>query len=660
MSWSRIATLSLLAGLLLTCPLDAAEPFSLDDLGLMVRLSAPRISPDGGAVVIRVSRPDYEGNHWSSELVLVDVDSRDQRVLTFERRGLGNVRWSPSGDRLAFLAVAGSGGRQVYVMPMAGGDARRLTNAPAGVQAFEWRGDGEQIAFIAAEPEPPAAEGVERHNNVFAVGNVNYLTSGPSRPSHLWLVPAAGGEARQLTSGPESLATGFGPSPLSWSHDGARIAFLAYPTPDSGDADQSAVRVVEVASGEVSAPVVGSIGHGDAVFSPDSTRIAYSWSRDGNPSYLTEAYVVAAAGGEGRSVTRALDRDIGILGWLDETTLLVGGADGPRSALWLQPIDGTARRLDLGEVKGIRGLHLGRRGEIAFIGSESDWPSELYFMASSTSTAVRLTDFHDAIAERALGRTETIEWQGPDGMTQDGVLVYPPDFQEGGKYPLVLRVHGGPTASSGEAFSELAQLMAAQGWVVFHPNYRGSNHRGNAFQSAIADDCGEGPGRDVMAGVDAVKGLGFVDEERIAVSGWSYGGYMTAWLIGRYPEVWRAAVAGAAPVDATDMTALSDLNVMLRHCLTSSPWVGERYGVFFEQSPMAHFAKLRTPTLILSKTGDQRVTVTGSYKLFHALKDNGVPTEFYAYPGPGHFPSDPVRSRDVFRRWIDWLVRYLS
>ncbi len=162
------------------------------------------------------------------------------------------------------------------------------------------------------------------------------------------------------------------------------------------------------------------------------------------------------------------------------------------------------------------------------------------------------------------------------------------------------------------------------------------------------------------SGVEAVKRLGFVDEEKIAVSGWSYGGYMTAWLIGRYPEVWRAAVAGAAPVDVTDMTALSDLNVMLRHCITSSPWVGERYAAYLEQSPIANFVKLRTPTLVLSKTGDQRVTITGSYKLFHALLDNGVATEFYAYPGPGHFPSDPVRTRDVARRWIDWLARYLG
>ena len=656
----RSAVLPLLTGLLLTSPLSAAEPFRLDDLELLVRLSSPRISPDGRSVVVIVSRADYEQNRRPSDLVLVDVESGSQRVLTFERRGVGNPRWSPSGDRLAFLAAAGSGGRQIYLMPMAGGDARRLTDATAGVQAFEWRGDGEEIAFVAEEPAPPEAEGPERHNDVFEVGNVHYLTSAPNRPSHLWVIPAAGGEARQLTQAPLSLATGFGPSPLSWSPDGTRILFLPTPTPDSGDADQSAVHVVEVESGEIHAVVAKSRGHGDAVYSPDGTRIAYSRSRDGDPSSLTEAHVVAASGGEGRTVTRDLNRDVRIYGWLDKTTLVLGGPDGTRAAFWLQPMDAAARRLDLGEVRGARSVHLGRRGEIAFVGTGSGRPGELYFMASPSSPAVRLTSFHDEIAARSLGRTETIEWQGPDGFSEDGVLVYPPGFEEGRKYPLVLRIHGGPTASSSEEFSELGQLMAAQGWVVFHPNYRGSNHRGNAFQSAIADDCGEGPGRDVMAGVEAVKRLGFVDEEKIAVSGWSYGGYMTAWLIGRYPEVWRAAVAGAAPVDVTDMTALSDLNVMLRHCITSSPWVGERYAAYLEQSPIANFVKLRTPTLVLSKTGDQRVTITGSYKLFHALLDNGVATEFYAYPGPGHFPSDPVRTRDVARRWIDWLARYLG
>jgi dipeptidyl aminopeptidase/acylaminoacyl peptidase len=235
----------------------------------------------------------------------------------------------------------------------------------------------------------------------------------------------------------------------------------------------------------------------------------------------------------------------------------------------------------------------------------------------------------------------------------------PPGFSPGARYPLVLLVHGGPTASSTEEFYSRGQLLAAQGWLVFQPNYRGSDNRGNAFQRAIASSAAEGPGRDIMAGVAALVRRGIVDTTRMAVSGWSYGGYMTAWLLGRYPEKWRAAVAGAAPVSLFDMYNLSDLNVMRRHAITASPWVGDRIGAWLAESPLTNVWRIRAPTLIMSNTGDARVAVTGSYTLYRALKDNKVPVQFIGYPGPGHAPGDPVRQRDVDRRWIEWLNTYL-
>ena len=194
---------------------------------------------------------------------------------------------------------------------------------------------------------------------------------------------------------------------------------------------------------------------------------------------------------------------------------------------------------------------------------------------------------------------------------------------------------------------------------MFQPNYRGSDNLGNVYQRAIADDAGEGPGRDVIAGVDALVARGFVDPGRVAVSGWSYGGFMTAWLIGRYPGRWKAAVAGAAPVDLTDMYSLTDLNVMRRHAITGSPFVGDNLRKYMEMSPLIHLPRVRTPTLVMSLTGDVRVVVTGSYKIYRALKDNGVPVEFVAFPGGGHSPADPVRQLERDRRWMEWLDRWL-
>jgi dipeptidyl aminopeptidase/acylaminoacyl peptidase len=224
----------------------------------------------------------------------------------------------------------------------------------------------------------------------------------------------------------------------------------------------------------------------------------------------------------------------------------------------------------------------------------------------------------------------------------------------------VLLIHGGPNAASTQSFSPMAQIFAARGWIVFQPNYRGSDNRGNAYQRAIVGDAGEGPARDIVAGVEALKARGFVDERKIGVSGWSYGGFMTSWLIGHY-DAWKAAVSGASVTDFVDQYDLADFNVQQRYSFGGkSPYVGPLCKEYREQSPITWIHKAKAPTLVLSTTGDARVPVVQSYRLYHALKDNGVETKFVAFPVAGHFPGDPVRARSVYRHWIDWFARHLG
>ena len=379
---------------------------------------------------------------------------------------------------------------------------------------------------------------------------------------------------------------------------------------------------------------------------------------------MNEIHVAPATGGEGRNLTRPLDRDIAKSIWMpDGKSLLVVANDATHVSAWLQPLAGQARRLDLGKLipDGAYDFEIcvGSGSAIAFVGSHAHRPVELYHMSSLGAPPRQLTQFNEPISALRLGNVEPIEWPGPDGWREDGILVYPPDFAPGKKYPLVLLIHGGPEWASRETFDELGQLVAAHGYVVFRPNYRGSDNLGNAYQTAIVNDTGDGPGRDIMAGLEAVERRGFVDTNRIAVSGWSYGGYMTVWLIGHY-QIWKTAVAGAAVTDWLEDDSLSDLNVQDRYFLGGSPWVGDRAKAYAEQSPITYAAKIRTPTLVLSDTGDERVPITQSYKLYHALRDNGVPTKFIAYPTSGHWPEDPVRTRDIYRRWIEWLDQYLA
>jgi dipeptidyl aminopeptidase/acylaminoacyl peptidase len=646
----------------------AAGRFGIEHAGKIVRLSDPQISPDGRSIALVVSRANFDDNRYDPQLITVDIATKEQRILTRGRRPVSSPRWSPDGKLLAFLSTT-EGKSQIFLLPLTAGDSWQLTKSPTGVQQFAWSPDGRRIAFVSPD-EPPKVTGPERHNKSFEVQNNDFLRTSAPLPNHLWMIAADGGEARRVTSGSWSLPSSLPPSspssPPCWAPDGESIAIVKVATPYSGDSDKSTIQIVDVAS-KVMRPLTGNLkNESQPQISPDGRSVIYWRPRGGEPRNVNEIHLAPIGGGEGRSLTRAIDRNVMRAIWMpDGRSLLVSANDRTTTGLWIQSVDGTAKRLDTGNVVATTGYWLdasvGPKGQIAFTGSEPARPTELYYLASSDSRPERLTDFQREIAALDLGKTETINWDGPDGWKMDGVLTYPPGFEAARKWPLVLFIHGGPRSASKQAFSSRAQLMAAEGWVVFEPNYRGSDNLGNAFQAAIWNDAGAGPGRDVMSGVEFLKKRGWVDESRIGVSGWSYGGYMTTWLLGNYPNVWRAAVAGAAVTDWMDQYNLADSNIRRGYSIGGSPWTDpKRLQAARAQSPITYAPNIKAPTLILCNTGDYRVTITQSYRLYHALADNGVPAKFYAYPLPGHSPADPVHERDVNRRWIGWFRQYFE
>lgn len=651
---------------LLSLPL-CAKRFDLDAMSQIVRLSDPQLSPDGKSIAVIVSRANLEENRSDAELLLIDIATRAQRVLT-TRRGLTQPRWSPSGDHLGFLATVDTKS-QLFLLPIAGGEARQVTKSPTGLQQYAFAPDSARIAYVASD-EPAAKPGFERHNKSFEIQNNDFLTTTQPASSHLWVIASQGGVARRLTGGDWTLPISFPPgapaSPVNWTPDGKSLVIVKVATPYSGDFSSSTVQVVDVANGQMRALTGIRRAESQPVISPDGQRVAYWYPREGANRNVNEIQVTAIGGGEGKSITRGLDRNIQRSIWMPGSdSLLVSANDGTGVSLWVQPLSGAARKIDTGKVVATAAFWLDAsvspKGQIAFTGSEANWPVELYYLESANAKPVRLTEFNQAIAGLELGKSETVQWKGPDGFTNDGVVTYPPDFAANRKYPLVLYIHGGPRSASKAAFSNYAQSFAAQGWVVFEPNYRGSDNLGNAYQAGIWNDAGAGPGRDVMAGVDLLKQRGWVDETRMAPCGWSYGGYMTTWLLGKYPTVWRAAVAGASVTDWLDQYNLGDANIRRGDAFGGSPYTdAARLEAMRAQSPITYANLVKAPTLIMATTGDFRVPITQSYRFYHALRDNGVPTKFIGYPVYGHSPSDPVHQRDIMRRYVEWFKVYLE
>jgi len=670
MKWHLIAAWVFLLGISLRAEPADSRRFELSDWEKIVTVTDLQVCPSGKTVVVMTKRANIDKKRYDSELLLLDIATGASRSLSANRPGLGSPRWSPSGDRMAFLADDGPQGKekaQLFVLPMDGGEARRITEAPEGLQQFAWRPDGRAFAFVTADTSPDK-ERIERGEDGFEVGNDHFLTTAAPTSLHAWLVDAAGGTARRLSSGTWSIPPGLefqAPSELSWSPDGRRIALVMQDTPHPGDSDRSRIAVLDLDSGKLNPLTGAQLGEGYPSYSPDGSHIAYQAYRDG-VFWISEneLCVAPSSGGKGRSVSRALEHDFTRFLWMpDSRTLLAGAAEGLLDGLWLVPLEGAARRIDLGELNtgGLGGCQVavGPKGMIVFAASTSNRAPELYCLETPDAKPRQLTHFNDAINALSFGKVEKFDWQGPDGVKGDGLVYLPPGFTPANKYPLVLEIHGGPNMASTETFDELRLLLASQGYVVFAPNYRGSNHRGHAYQVAVINDAGEGPGRDIMAGLELLKNRGYVDERRIGLSGWSYGGFMTVWLAGHYSG-WKAAIAGAPLVDWVDTTYTGDLNIQAFNNFGGLPWKGSFMKAYREQSPISRAQDIRVPTLILADTGDVRVPITQSYQLFQALKANGTEVKFIAYPCAGHWPSDPVRTRDIYRRWIEWMNQHLG
>ncbi len=548
------------------------RPFQLKDLRRLVHISSPRISPDGSRVAFIVSRPDWENDKNKQEIDLVAVSGGPLRKLTFERSGLSSLRWSPDGKKLAFLAKdPKTKTTQLFVMPMDGGDAVRVTRSKTGVDAFAWSPDGSRFAYIAQDtvPNPKA---IKHHEDAFRVTDNNYMVRKAVQPWHLWVVSAKGGKAKQLTQGSFSLGTDQGSmSDPVWTADGKNIVVCRYPDVWEGNAWHSVLVSVNAETGKADT-LVPDEGSTNPVFAPGKETLAFQRPRNGDQNNGFAVYV--RQNGKVFDATAALARNINNFVWLpDGKNLLLMAEKGTREVMWEQPLNGKARLINTGNLlPGSRGVSVSKNGTVAFTASTPKHPSELYVIRSLQNKPEQLTHLNTFVDSLNVARNESVNWK-LDGFDEDGVLTYPVHFEKGKKYPLVLVIHGGPEGASTIRFSPLVQLLAAQGFFVFQPNYRGSINLGDAYQHAIFRNTGKGPGRDVMAGLKKVEEKGFIDKSKIGVTGWSYGGYMTSWLIGNYPEVWKAAVSGAALNDWVMDYTIAYYQKGDLYFFGGSPWV---------------------------------------------------------------------------------------
>jgi dipeptidyl aminopeptidase/acylaminoacyl peptidase len=475
-------------------------------------------------------------------------------------------------------------------------------------------------------------------------------------------VNADGSGETKLTSGTASLPKE-GAANFAFTPDGASLFYDRQPDAVFAHFTKT-TPIRRTLAGGAEAPFLAGKPAGDLRLSHDGKLLAIAEPRHGSLYLQSDVVVRDVATGAERANARGIDRNVKWFAFApDDAALYVATPDGVRNVLWRQPLaGGTPTKVDLGDVDFAPDATIAKNGTIAFVGQTMDRPPELYALRSGATAPERITDENATFAKTfAFGKSERIDWTTDDGMRACGVVTYPPDATPGKKYPLIVLIHGGPVSTSTRDFSTQIQAMAAHGFVVFQPNYRGSDDLGDAYLQAIVGHVTSGPGRDNLLGVEAVKKLGIVDEARMGVSGWSGGGLQTSWLIGHTHE-FKAAVSGAAVNDWYEQAMLADINEEFAQVFIPgpTPFTPAGRAAYRAESPITFANAVTTPTLILSDTGDQRVPITQAYAFYHALKDKGTHVEFEAWPRSGHFPTDPVGRESVLRAWMDWFDRWLK
>jgi dipeptidyl aminopeptidase/acylaminoacyl peptidase len=644
-------------------------PLRIGDMARIVDLEEPVISPDAARVAAIDISQDLAHAAYVNRLVVVDVASGRMRI---ERTG-GDVavpRWSPDGSRLAYIARPSDGAiRQLFVRG-AGGTARQLTHAQGDVVDAAWSPDGRSIAYVAVDPQPPSA--------FFYAGDNDYTATALTPADHLWIVSASGGRARRLTRGSWTIAPtdpgGLFSPQIAWTRDGRHITFTRVENTFSGDDERSTLWQLDVTTGAMRKLTDHAELELSPSYSPDGSQMTYWYPLNGD--FNSENTLRVVAGGNDRALAPAFDRNVaGSLWYPDGKHLLVCATDRTQDVVWKVDLAGNLERLPLGDVhvacdpyssstfdSGIT-ASIARSGAIAFVGTTASSARELYYLAPGSTAPRRLSHFNDFLSHIAIGKMSEIDWTGPGGFAEDGVVTDPPNAQPGTKYPVVVFIHGGPGLSSTRDFVyeywPEAQMLASRGYVVLQPNYRGSDNLGNAYMTAIVRNTVAGPSADILAGLAALEQQRQeVDASRVAVAGWSYGGELTSWLLG-HDHRWRAAISGAAVNSEFDEYDLSTSNVQDRYPLGTSPYTDDGWRIYADNSPITYYKQITTPTLIWGTTQDPVVPITQSYALYHALTDNHVPVRFAVFPASTHGPADPRQTAELTRLWLDWLDTHL-
>jgi len=660
---------TLTVSLLLLAPLGAqTRGVTAEDYFAFESLSEPRFSPDGSTIAYVVTTVDPKQNRRRSALWSVPADgSREPVALTTAPQSSTSPRWSPDGKSIAFLSSRPAAGdapadtprTQVWLLPLGGGEPRRLTSLLNGVTSFQWAPDGSRLVVVSRSGPSDTAKSpsdVRHYKNA----NYKFNDSGwfDDKRAHLWVVDVASGGATQLTSGED-----WNDSDPQWSPDSRRLAFVSDRSGKAFDESHDTdVWVTDANGGPLTKISDHTTGDNSPRWSPDGQTIAFVSSV---PETHPKIWLAPSAGGAASKLAAdGLDLIPGALRWAEGGRALYFET-GVKGTSHLYRVDLAARRaapVTSGE-RTVRFADISEKtNRLAYAVNDPTHLDDLYVADLGGKNEKQLTRLNASLWKQlTMVPVERVPFKGADGWDVDGFLMKPIGWEAGRKYPMILSIHGGPAGMYGYDWYHEFQVYASRGWAVFFTNPRGSTGYGEKFERGIELNWGGNDYVDVMNGVDAALAkYPWIDRDRLGVTGGSYGGYLTNWIIS-HTNRFKAAVTIRSISNFISDDGTRD--GAYGHADDFGGDIFEKSDLYWDRSPLKYVKNVKTPTLVLHSDNDFRVPIEQGEQWFRALRHFGVPAEVVFFPRENHNltrTGEPKHLVESLNWQVYWFDRYLN
>jgi dipeptidyl aminopeptidase/acylaminoacyl peptidase len=623
-------------------------------------VGSPRVSPDGKRMVYTVNDAvmTADKSEFVTQIWMANLASKQNVQLTFGEKSSTNPKWSPDGNWIAFTSNRKDNRNNLYLLSLNGGEAEPLTDLKSSVANFEWAPDGRSIAYTMTDPKTDEEEKNDKGKNDWRWIDENV------KLARLYVIPIqkdANGkrEPRKLTSG------NFHVGQFDWSSDGSRVAFDHTKSPVANDWPSADVSIIDVASGNVTVLANTAAAETSPLYSPDGKSIAVIAS-DVPPRWAQSGtiQIYSATGGQPKSLVASYDAQPSVAGWsVDGKRIYFSEPKGTGTKIYA--LDVAANRIE--EIKTtpavITAINLNDSGTtFGLVRQTSDTPADVYVASVTDFNPVQITRVNADLKTPPFGRTEVVTWKSKDGKEIEGLLTYPAGYQAGQRVPLILNIHGGPagvfqqTFIGGRGVYPLA-TFSSRGYAILRPNPRGSSGYGSEFRRANIRDWGFGDYQDLMAGVDRVIEMGVADPQRLGVMGWSYGGFMTSWIVTQTPR-FKAASAGAPVTNLMSFNGTADIPAFVPDYFGGQFW--EVMDLYQKHSPMFNVKNVTTPTMIQHGEADIRVPISQGYEFYNALKVKGVPARMLVLPRQPHGPTEPKMQLAAMKANLEWFEKYIG